>query len=99
MQFWEKDHDIIIRPYDKGQGFFIDYKSSYKNRVLKDLNSDIYKKLTVPKHVTTNEVTNKIVDWAEKWKSNKLLTTNSQSGSYPAVIISQERYMNELQKT
>ena len=75
MQFWEKDHDIIIRPYDKGQGFFIDYKSSYKNRVLKDLNSDIYKKLTVPKHVTTNEVTNKIVDWAEKWKSNKLLTT------------------------
>ena len=66
--------DIIIRPYDKGQGFFLDYKENYRQRVLKELESDLYERVD-DKEAITQEVTQGIKDWAEKWiEQEKFLT-------------------------
>ena len=73
MRFWERDHNIIIRPYDKGKGFFIDRKNSYEARVISELNSDLYVPV-INKMATFNEVVCEIEKWSCKWQDCSLLT-------------------------
>ena len=73
MKFWDRDHNIIIRPYDKGQGFFIDHKDAYKARVLKDLDSDLYVHVS-DKATMFAEVVDAINTWNCNWQDVSLLT-------------------------
>ena len=73
MKFWDKDHDVIIRPYDKGQGYFIDYKNAYKARIITELNSGLYTQID-NKSLILTEVTMAIEAWCSKWENEKLLT-------------------------
>ena len=77
MKHWDKDKNLIIRPYDKGDGLFIDTKDNYKSRVLAELQTPTYKYIEDHGHMS-NMVVNKIESWVEKWKhldvlSDKLL--------------------------
>ena len=73
MKQWENKHNIIFRPYDKGDGIVIDYKDSYKARVLKELNTDTYKEISNEKEMHTT-ITQKITEWANKWEGEKYMT-------------------------
>lgn len=66
MKHWEKDHDIIIRPFDKGDGLIIDYKNNYKDKVVTELNTSTYEKIT-DKQQMRDQVIKLIHDWIQKW--------------------------------
>ena len=73
MKFWDRDKGIIIRPYDKGSGFFMDYKDSYRERILAELQSDLYMHVT-DKAGMFVEVVNAIQTWRCKWEGLDHLT-------------------------
>jgi hypothetical protein len=74
----------IIRPYDKGQGFFLDYKDNYQERVLKELDSDLYEKVE-DKEAMRDKVTSEIREWTQKWQpQEKFLTDKLMSWIIPS---------------
>lgn len=73
MKFWEKDQNIIIRPYDKGQGYFIDYKLNYRERIVKELQSDLYE-MIIEQSTMYIEVVDIISSWCCKWENEHRLT-------------------------
>ena len=73
MCFWESDLNIVFRPYDKGEGVFIDYKDNYKVRVLTELNSDNYEKILDNTSMRCT-VYDAIKNWCDRWSSEPLLT-------------------------
>ena len=82
MKFWDRDKNIIIRPYDKGHGFFIEYKSSYKARILEELNSDLYVYI-IDKASMFTEVLDAIKVWICNWQNESLLTPTLQEWITP----------------
>ena len=73
MRCWETDYGIIFRPYDKGEGMFLDYVDSYESRVLAQLNSTNYVMIT-NKSDLRNTIIAVISNWCDRWSSEPLLT-------------------------
>ena len=59
--------DVEIRPYDKGKGFTIDYKKSYEERIIPDLQNETqYRTLNADEGIT--KINSDITTWIKKWR-------------------------------
>ena len=78
MKSWK---DIEIRPFDKGKGFVLDYKSNYKKRMLEELNNTkIYEKISKEEqpHIVKNindTIQTWTMDWFEKGQLSQKMAT------------------------
>ena len=83
MKSWEKEKGIIMRPYDKGDGIFIDTKERYNDRMLNELNSDTYENVE-NQNVMENNVIKLITEWTERWEHIEILTPKLKSWIVPS---------------
>ena len=70
----EKDHNIIIRPYDKGVGLVLKDKDTYRTDVEQDLNSDTFETISDDQGAI-NKCVNNIKEWVQKWRDKEELLT------------------------
>ena len=64
MRQWK---DKIIRPYDKGTGFVIDYTESYKNRVKAELSNPLIYSIVENVDDAILQINNRIKAWIDKY--------------------------------
>ena len=68
-----QEKDIVIRPFDKGVGFFLIYKQDYVNKAL-ELLSDINTYEVVEQEETANAIIAEITEWTNRYKKEKGMT-------------------------
>ena len=59
--------DKIVRPYDKGTGFVIDYTESYKSRVKAELSNPLIYSVVENTEDAISQINNRIKDWIDKY--------------------------------
>ena len=60
----EKDHEIIIRPYDKGTGFVLRNKADYKAEMEKELSGGVFAKIQ-NKQTAIDNCVKRVKGWIE----------------------------------
>lgn len=70
----EKDHGIIIRPYDKGTGFVLRHKADYKAEMEKELGGDVFVKIE-NKEAAIENCVKRVKGWIKKWREEEPLLT------------------------
>ena len=82
MKQWDKEKGIIVRPYDKGDGIFIDEKESYRTRILQELDSPTYEQIQ-DKNVMEETVIKLITQWTIKWDVLEVMTPKLKAWIIP----------------